>query len=116
MKRLFCLMVFAMMSLLSGCSNGNHSPAAASSKDIVFFALNGTPGMIQPGNNINVVMPYGTESSALVATFTTNGASVTVAGVSQTSGVTPNNFTSGSLIYTVQWLLQRVICYHRAVR
>lgn len=40
------------------------------------------------------------DRSALVATFTTNGATVTVNDVAQVSGVTKNNFTN-SVVYTV---------------
>ena len=36
---------------------------------------------------------FGTNVSALIATFTTTGSSVTVNGLPQTSSVTPNNFT-----------------------
>ena len=45
-------------------------------------------------------MPSGTNVSALVASFTTSGAAVTVAGAPQVSGVTANNFTS-PVTYTV---------------
>src|SRR5436190_16831987 len=46
------------------------------------------------GNAIAMTLPTGTNVTALVATFTTTGASVTVNGTSQTSGSTPNNFTA----------------------
>jgi hypothetical protein len=47
-----------------------------------------------------VAVPFGTNVAALVATFTTTGVSVTVGGVAQVSGTTPNNFTS-SVVYRV---------------
>ena len=45
-------------------------------------------------------MPYGTDVTALVATFTTTGTGVTVGAVAQTSGTTSNDFTS-PVAYTV---------------
>ena len=73
--------------------------AANSAKAITAFSLNGTAGVIS-GQNIAVTMPYGTNVTALIATFTATGQSVKVGNVVQVSGVTPNNFT-GQVIYTV---------------
>jgi proline racemase len=47
-----------------------------------------------------VTVPYGTDVSALVATFTTTGASVKVGGTTQTRSVTANDFI-GPVTYTV---------------
>lgn len=44
------------------------------------------------GTSITVRLPYG--SSSMVAAFATTGASVSVGGVTQTSGVTSNDFTN----------------------
>jgi hypothetical protein len=52
------------------------------------------------GTAITATVPYGTDVTALVATFATTGKSVTVGGVVQTSGATANNFTT-QVIYTV---------------
>jgi hypothetical protein len=49
---------------------------------------------------IALSVPYGTSLTALVATFTTTGASVAIAGTPQVSGVTANNFTN-PVTYTV---------------
>jgi hypothetical protein len=46
------------------------------------------------GTDVAVTVPYGTDLTSLVAVFTITGASVTVNGVTQTSNVTINNFTS----------------------
>jgi hypothetical protein len=46
------------------------------------------------GTTITATVPFGFDRSALVATFTTTGASVTVGSTAQMSGVTANNFTS----------------------
>ena len=48
------------------------------------------------GTTISATVPFGTNVTALVATFATTGASVSVGGVAQTSGTTANNFTSPS--------------------
>ncbi len=52
------------------------------------------------GTAIAVTVPYATDPSALVATFTTTGASVAVGATAQASGITPNDFTS-PVVYTV---------------
>jgi len=46
------------------------------------------------------VPPYGTDVTALVATFTTTGVTVAIAGTSQTSGMTADSF-SNPVTYTV---------------
>lgn len=46
------------------------------------------------GTSISVCMPYGTEVSSLVATFSTNGDKVYVGDVKQVSGTTTNDFSS----------------------
>ena len=46
------------------------------------------------GTSITLTVPYNTPVAGLVATFDTTGNSVTVDGVAQVSGVTPNNFTN----------------------
>jgi len=76
--------------------------AANSDNNLVEFSLNGTLGVVNQDNNtIVVVMPYGTSDlSSLTATYLTDGESVTVNGVEQVNGVTPNDFTN-SVIYTV---------------
>ncbi|MBU2553361.1 MAG: hypothetical protein KKF98_02810 [Bacteroidetes bacterium] len=52
------------------------------------------------GTNITATVPSETNVTALVATFTTTGRSVSVGSTLQASGVTANNF-SNSVIYTV---------------
>ncbi len=54
----------------------------------------------ETAKTIAVTVPYGTNVTALVATFITTGASVKVDGTEQVSGTTPNNFT-GPVVYTV---------------
>jgi ice-binding like protein len=69
------------------------APSAA--KAITAYSLNGVAGTInETAKTISVTMPNGTPVTALVATFTTTGTGVTVATAVQTSGTTPNDFTS----------------------
>lgn len=69
---------------------------------LIEFSLDGTEGVIDQDNNtITVAMPYGTDlSSDLTATFLTDGASVTIGAIPQTSGITPHNFST-PVTYTV---------------
>jgi hypothetical protein len=52
------------------------------------------------GTTVAATVPFGTNLTALVATFTTTGTSVTVGGTPQVSGTTPNSFTD-AVAYTV---------------
>jgi hypothetical protein len=63
------------------------------------FASPAATGSIN-GTAISVKLPVGTNVTALVATFTTTGASVKVGSTTQTSGVTANNFTN-PVVYRV---------------
>jgi YVTN family beta-propeller protein len=86
------------------------SIATSDAKDLTLFqftsANNSVAGVtsdctgIFTGTNIDVTVPYGTDLTGLVATYSTTGQSVTVAGVLQTSNTTANNF-SGTVTYTV---------------
>jgi hypothetical protein len=51
------------------------------------------------GTTITATVPFGTDVSALVATYTTTGIAVTVGSSTQMSGVTANNFAS-PVLYT----------------
>jgi formylglycine-generating enzyme required for sulfatase activity len=75
--------------------------ALSSAKAITAFSLQGVVGTInETGKTIAVTMPFGTDVTALVATFITTGASVKVVSTVQISGTTANNFTS-SVTFTV---------------
>ncbi len=74
--------------------------ASSSAKAITAYSLAGVAGSIS-GTAISVTVPFGTNVTALVATFTTTGAGVpTISGVNQTSGSTANDFTA-PVTYTV---------------
>ncbi len=75
--------------------------ASASAKAITAFSLIGVAGTVnETAKTIAVTLPTGTNVTALVATFSTTGNSVTVGTVAQTSGTTTNNFTA-PVAYTV---------------
>jgi hypothetical protein len=77
------------------------SVALNSDKAITAYSLNGLAGIVnETAKTISLTMPYGTNVTAQVATFTTSGAGVMVVAVAQTSGITANNFTS-PVAYTV---------------
>ena len=74
-------------------------PGPSPAKALTAFSFQGlTPPIIgtinEAAHTIALSAPFGTDRTALVATFTTTGASVAIAGTPQTSGVTANNFTS----------------------
>ncbi len=69
--------------------------AANSAKAITAFtfANPAATGVInEAGKSINVVLPYGSTTIGLVASFATSGNNVTVGGTTQVSGVTANDF------------------------
>jgi hypothetical protein len=78
------------------------APPAWSAKELTSFALldasnaalsvDVTGSII--GTQVRLVVPGGTNRTALVATFAHSGASVSVGATTQTSGVTPNDFTN----------------------
>jgi hypothetical protein len=75
--------------------------ASVSAKALTAFSLDGTPGVLNETlKTITVALPNGKNTTALVATFATTGASVKVGTALQTSGSTPNNFTT-PVVYTV---------------
>lgn len=98
---MFFIIICSFILILNACSKNSSSQSnpVSSSKAITKYSLNGTKGVIN-GFNISVVMPYGTNVTNLIATYTTTGASVAVNGINQVSGQTVNNFTN-SVIYTV---------------
>src|SRR5450756_1786894 len=105
MKKIYMLLVAVLIVVITGCGGGGSSdpiPAPPSSvKAITAFSLAGVVGTInETGKTITVTMPFGTNVTALVATFTTTGASVKVGSTVQISGTTANNFTS-PVTYTV---------------
>lgn len=67
--------------------------ASVTANAITSYSINGRNGIIT-GTNIAVGLPFGTNVSALIATFASTGTGVAVGSIQQFSTVTPNNFTS----------------------
>ncbi|MDP3587882.1 MAG: ice-binding family protein [Sulfuricurvum sp.] len=87
-----------MNTFISGCSSsGSANPVSSTSSSTLIsnYSLAGSTGIIDEATKtIAVTVPNGTDITKLVATYTTEGASVKVGTISQTSGTTPNNFTA----------------------
>jgi len=75
--------------------------ASSNAKLLTSFSLNGISATIYPlTNTIGVVMPFSTDVSSLIDTFTTSGTSVSANGAIQVSGVTSGNYSS-PVVYVV---------------
>ena len=74
--------------------------ASNTAKDITSFRFPTSVQTIFTGTNINVTVPFGTNLTNLIATFSTTGVSVNISGTNQISGTTSNDF-SAPIIYTV---------------
>jgi hypothetical protein len=99
-KRLMWLIALLLTAFITGCGGGNVTSVAPASnaKAIIAFSLNGVTGTInEAAKTIAVTVPFGTNVTALVATFTTTGASVKVGATAQASTITPNSFAGPDL-------------------
>ena len=111
LKKLLLSAVVLMAALaLTSCGDGGSSNEENSSTSNAITAFSFTSaqntglsadisGTISD-ESIAVTVPYGTTVTALVATFTTTGTSVSIGSAAQTSGVSSNDFTS-PVTYTV---------------
>ena len=102
-KPLAWFMALLLVAVAAGCTSGSGggSAAASSSKAVTAYSLAGVTGTIdETAKTIAVTMPFGTNVTALKATFKSTGASMKVGTTVQTSKTTPNNFTS-PVTYTV---------------
>jgi len=94
-KPLVWLMALLLAALVAGCGGSGGSPTLSSAKVITAYSLAGATGTInETAKTISVTMPSGTNVTALVAKFTTTGASIKVGTTTQTSSTTANDFTS----------------------
>jgi hypothetical protein len=91
-------------NLVSCAGTGNDSPVAASSSKTITAYSFSNPAAIgninESDKTISFTVPYGTDITGLIASFTTTGASVKLNGTVQVSGITTNDFTN-PIIYTV---------------
>lgn len=101
------LMFLFLLGAMASCSKGSNSGGGGTSLISSFsfqVANNKIPVTSQAsinGTSVSIFLPPGTNTNALVATFTTStNAPVTVNGAAQTSGVTANDFSS-PVQYTV---------------
>jgi len=96
-KPLTWFVAVMLAAVVMGCGGGGDSAVALNSdKAISAYTLAGVTGVItEPAHTIAVTVPFGTNVTALAATFTSTGTGVpTVAGVNQVSGSTANNFST----------------------
>lgn len=91
-----------MNAFISGCSStGSSASSSSSSTAVTAYSIAGAAGIIdESSKTIAVTVPSDANISSLVATFTTDGASVKIGSTAQTSGVTSNDFTN-PLVYTI---------------
>jgi hypothetical protein len=85
--------------LVSSISKPTSYSVISKKKEFKEFLINGNKATIN-GQNISVVLPYGTDLTNLIAEFKTDGKLVKIKGVNQISGQTPNNFVN-PVIYTI---------------
>lgn len=86
---------------LAGCSSWGKFWLPGEGGKITSYAIPAISATgIITGRQISVIAPTLTTLSPQIATFTTTGQTVSVAGVTQTSGVTSNDYTS-PLLYKV---------------
>lgn len=106
-KPLMWFMALLLVVFAAGCGNtgGSVSTFGLTSKAITAYSIAGSTwvgtGVInESAKIIAVTVPYGTNVTARVATFTTTGKSVKVGTTTQVSGTTTNDFT-GTVSYIV---------------
>lgn len=86
-------LVLLLVTFVAGC--GGKAKDAEPPKAFTSYSLGGVAGTInETAKSIAVTMPYSTDATHLVATFTTTGTGVKVGALAQTSGTTANNFTA----------------------
>lgn len=108
-KSRYLIIVFVVFSILwiAGCQSSSEDDKS-SNKSISYYyfgsenntALTASVTCTISGTDISCNVPYGTDVSALVATFSYTGKQIQVGSVDQTSSSTSNDFTS-PVTYTV---------------
>jgi ABC-type glycerol-3-phosphate transport system substrate-binding protein len=94
------VLILCLSLLFTACSGGGGGGGgntASDSKAITAFSIKNTSAAVTIEENnktITVTVPFNTPVTALVAIFSTTGASVKVGTTVQVSGTTPNNFTN----------------------
>lgn len=97
-KLLVWVMALLFAAAVTGCGSGTTDAGASSNKAFTSYSFASAPGATgtidETAKTISVTVANATPVGALVATFTTSGASVKVGALEQVSGTTPNDFTS----------------------
>jgi|SRR6185437_14390374 len=75
--------------------------ASTSAKEISKFSLNGSLSDPITSNNINVVLPFGTDLTSLSANYIITGANLSIKGITQINSLMSNDFSKGPVTYTV---------------
>jgi N-acetylneuraminic acid mutarotase len=91
------ILVMFVLAACSGGGGGGGGSSLSSAKAITAFSFTSpaaTGTIDENAKTIAVTVPFGTDVTALIATFTTTGAGVKVGSAAQASGTTPNDFTS----------------------
>ncbi len=100
-RPLMWLMASITVVVLAGCGSSSDSASQSSAKIINAYSIAGNSGTIdESAKTIAVTVPNARSVTALVATYTSNGAAVMVGTTVQASGTTPNDFT-GPVAYVV---------------
>ena len=102
---LLSMLILGVFIVLPGCGGdgifGGGSWNAPRTPVITAYSLAGVTGTVnESAKTIAVTMPFGTDVTNLIATYTTTGTTVKVGAVVQANGATANNFTS-PVVYTV---------------
>jgi DNA-binding beta-propeller fold protein YncE len=96
----FWFLTFILIVLVLSCDKTTPITDVKAITDFSFTNPSAAGTINENAKTIAVIVPHGTDKAALVAAFSTSGASVTVGGAVQVSGTTPNDFTS-AVVYTV---------------
>lgn len=115
MEKLIALISFAALLISCGGSDPwnalNYKTGSSRELTAFSFVSPSSVGIIDETSKvISIAVPYGTAVTALVAEFTTTGSNVSVSGITQKSGVTPNDFTY-PVTYTVTAIDGKVSTY-----
>jgi hypothetical protein len=91
---LLFMLLFSVFAVLPGCGGDSGGGSTDQAPVITAFSLDGVSGTInEPAKSITVNLPYGTDITALQATYTTTATDVAVDSTVQTSGESANDFT-----------------------
>lgn len=95
-------LIISILIIFSVTSCTGDSIFTGASKSITSYSIpNATVIIDEAAKTITATVPYATDLTALIATFTTTGSNVKVADALQASAISANDFTT-PLVYTVE--------------